>query len=179
MNDIKPRFFAGAQNDNSIISVFQKTTTYAKLSWPRRGRLGCSGVTLIEMIVAIVVIGIAMTAIMNAFSSLEGSLTPEYTIQAAALGQLQMEAISAKTRLQVPVAGTYSCAAFQAGPPAVPEVQCPVLGFPEYTYSWLVEDVSAATPDVASAPVFAAKVTLTVSRPNMPPINYYTLFGLD
>ncbi len=146
---------------------------------PQWSPRGCSGITLIEMVMAIVVIGIAMTAIMNAFSGLQGTVTPEYTIQAAALGQLQMEAISAKTRLQIPVAGTYSCAAFQAGPPAVPEVQCPVGGFPEYTYSWLVEDVSAATPDVASAPVFASKVTLTVSRSNMPPINYYTLFGLD
>ena len=105
---------------------------------------------------------------MNAFSSLKGSVSPEYTVQAAALGQFQMEAISAKTRLQIPVAGTYSCAAFQAGPPAVPEVQCSVPGFPQYTYNWLVEDVSAATPDVVSGPVFAAKVTLTVNRSNMP-----------
>ena len=142
-------------------------------------RLGCSGVTLIELVVAIVVIGIALTVIMNAFSSLKGSVVPEYTVQAAALGQLQMEAISAKTRLQVPGAGTYNCAAFQAGPPAVPEVQCAVAGFPEYTYNWLVEDVSAATPDVASGPAFASKVTLNVSRSGMSPINYYTLFGLD
>ena len=146
---------------------------------PKRSRLGCSGITLIELVVAIVVIGVALTVIMNAFSSLKGSVVPEYTVQAAALGQLQMEAIGVKTRLQIPAAGTYNCAAFQLGPPAVPEVQCAVPGFPEYTYSWLVEDVSAATPDVASVPAFASKVTLTVSRSSMPAIDYYTLFGLD
>jgi len=136
-----------------------------------------AGFTLIEVVIAIVIVAVAVPSVMIAFSSLKGSVTPEYVIQAAELGQLQMEAIAAKTRTQIPAAGTYTCAAFQG---TVPEVQCAVAGFGAYSYSWLVEDVDAADPDTSSpGATFAKKVTLTVNRADMAPVSFYTLFALD
>lgn len=136
-----------------------------------------AGFTLIEIIIAIVIVAIAVSSVMIAFSSLKGSVTPEYVIQAAELGQLQMEAIAEKTRTQIPAAGAYTCAAFQA---TVPEVQCTVAGFGAYSYSWVVEDVDAADPDTSSpGATFAKKVTLTVSRASMNPVSFYTLFATD
>ncbi|CAI2719249.1 prepilin-type N-terminal cleavage/methylation domain-containing protein [Nitrospina watsonii] len=136
-----------------------------------------AGFTLIEIIIAILVVAIAVPSIMIAFSSLKGSVTPEYVIEAAELGQLQMEAMAARTRTQIPAAGTYTCAAFQA---TVTEVQCAVAGFAAYSYDWVVEDVNATDPDTSSpGATFGKKVTLTVSRANMTPVNFYALFATD
>ncbi|CCQ90534.1 putative Prepilin-like protein [Nitrospina gracilis 3/211] len=135
------------------------------------------GFTLMEIIIAILIVGIAVPSIMIAFSSLKGSVIPEYTIEAAELAQLQMEAISEKTRTQIPAAGSYTCAAFQA---TVTEVQCAVAGFGAYTFAWVVADVDANDPDTSNpGATFAKKVTLTVTRANMTPVSFYALFATD
>ncbi|NIP99693.1 MAG: hypothetical protein GWM98_04035 [Nitrospinaceae bacterium] len=132
---------------------------------------------MMEIVLTILIIGIAIPSILISFSSLSGSVIPEYTIQAAALAQQQMEAISEHTRTTIPAAGAYTCAAFQA---TVAEVVCSVAGFTEYSFSWVVEDVDALDPDTSNpGATFGKKVTLTVSRGGMNAINYYTLFATD
>ena len=134
-----------------------------------------SGFTLVEMIIAMVVVGIALPSIMVAFSSMKSSVAPEYNIQAAELGQLQMEAISQHTFATIPAAGTYTCAAFQA---TVTEVQCAVAGFTAYTYSWTVVEVDSDDPDTGGVTGFAKKITLAVDRSGMGTVRFYTLFAM-
>ncbi|NIP99653.1 MAG: prepilin-type N-terminal cleavage/methylation domain-containing protein [Nitrospinaceae bacterium] len=134
------------------------------------------GFTLIELIAAIVLIGIAVPALFVPFSGLSESKHPESRVQASFWGLRQMEAISGLAYAGVPAAGSYSCAAFQAA--TVPEVDC---SSPDYNFTWRVEDVAAADPDTAvGAPDFAKKVTLTVTRTDgaIGALDFYTLFAL-
>ncbi len=132
------------------------------------------GFTLMEVIIAIVIAAIALPSIMIAFGSMKGSVTPEYNIQAAELGQFQLEAISQHTFATIPAAGAYTCAAFQA---TVTEVNCAVTGFTAYTYSWTVVEVDSDDPDTGGVTGFAKKVRLDVSRANMNTVSFYTLFA--
>ncbi|MCH8156683.1 MAG: prepilin-type N-terminal cleavage/methylation domain-containing protein [Nitrospinae bacterium] len=137
------------------------------------------GLTLIEVIVAIVIIAIAVPAIMVPFSGIKDVKNPEYVIQATYLAQLQMEAISGKFANEIPAVPYPSCTAFQE---AVSEVICVDADLPDYSFSWLVEQVTAADLDtVTSGNIFGKKVTLKVSRVDgaMDPIKFYTLFALD
>lgn len=147
-----------------------------------KSRLSAShGLTLIEMIIAIVVIAIAVPTIMVPFSGIKDVKNPEYVVQASYLAQLQMEAISGKFADEIPV-GTYSCTEFRAASPAVLEVLCGDADFSDYSFSWLVEQVTATDLDTDTGSAsFAKKVTLTVSRADgaMDPVKFYTLFALD
>lgn len=140
----------------------------------RRSVRNSCGFTLIEIILAIVVLAIALPSIMVAFSGMKGSVTPEYNIQAAELGQFQLEAISQHTFATIPAAGAYTCAAFQA---TVTEVNCAVTGMTAYTYSWTVVEVDSDDPDSGGVTSFAKKVTLDVSRAGMNTVRFYTLFA--
>jgi len=133
-----------------------------------------SGFSLVEMIVAIIVVAIALPSIMIAFSGMKSSVGPEYNIQAAELGQFQLEAISQHTFATIPAAGAYTCAVFQA---TVTEVNCAVTGFTAYTYSWTVVEVDSNDPDTGGITSFAKKVRLDVSRAGMNTVSFYTLFA--
>lgn len=129
------------------------------------------GFTLIEIIMAIVIIGIAVPTIMIPFSGLSKSKNPEYYIQASFLAQKQMEAMSGKKMSAIPSAGTYTCATFQA---TVTEISCSSTG---YTFSWLVEDVAANALNTAVGTTsFAKRVTLTVSHATGGDLKFYSLF---
>ncbi|KMP10517.1 hypothetical protein UR09_06005 [Candidatus Nitromaritima sp. SCGC AAA799-A02] len=123
---------------------------------------GNRGFTLIEMIIAIVVIGIAIPTIMIPFSGLKDTKRPELTIQAAFLAQKHMESLASKTR-DVTV-----CTGF----PVTEE---------GYTINCTEIDVASTDldTDVGSAS-FAKKVTLILTHPSMGgSLEFFTLFALD
>lgn len=134
---------------------------------------GDRGLTLIEVIVAIVVIGIAVPVLIVPFSGLKDTKNPEYVVQASYLAQQQMESIADKAYADLPAAGSYTCSQFQA---SVSSVDCSSA---QYSFSWLLENVNATSPNTAiGSPGFGKKVTLTVSRVDgaMAALTFYSLF---
>jgi len=121
------------------------------------------GVTLIELILVIVIIGLAVPALLVPFSGLSESKRPEYVIQATFLAQKHFENIAGKTQ------NTVSCADITAFSPEM-----------GYTLSCLLEDVANndLNTDVGASS-FAKKLTLTISRADgaMDPAEFYTLFA--
>ncbi|PIR00505.1 MAG: hypothetical protein COV66_06260 [Nitrospinae bacterium CG11_big_fil_rev_8_21_14_0_20_45_15] len=126
------------------------------------------GVTLIEIIVTLVVIGIAVPAIMIPFSGLNDSKKPEIAVQATYLANRQMEALADRKFDDLPASSAphSTCANFVANGLGLGNINCSVAGFTDYTFSWLVEDVSAASPGGAAlgSANFAKRVTLTVTH---------------
>ncbi|MFQ5481814.1 MAG: hypothetical protein ACE5ER_03555 [Nitrospinaceae bacterium] len=111
---------------------------------------------------SIVLVGILMPTVIIPFSGIKDTKIPEHVTSGTWLGFRQMEAIANRTSATLPPAGTYTCTQFQTGPPKVAEIDC---SSPDYTFTFLVEDVAANSPDVGgAAPGFGAKVTLTISR---------------
>ncbi|MBI5428693.1 MAG: prepilin-type N-terminal cleavage/methylation domain-containing protein [Nitrospinae bacterium] len=132
-----------------------------------------SGFTLIEIIIAIVVIGIAVPAIMIPFSGIKDVKKPEDAVRAALLAQKQMEAVSGKAYSEIPAAGSYTCAQFQT---TLSVIDCANT---EFDFNWTVENVAASAPNTAvGSPDFGKKVTLAVSRFDgaMSSTSFYTLF---
>ncbi len=120
------------------------------------------GVTLMELIIAIVIIGIAIPTIMIPFSGLTNVKKPEYVVQASFLAQKYMEKISEKAR------DTVSCA-----------TDIPTSDG-SFTLTCTEEDVDSADLDTdVGADSFAKKITLTISRTEMGDLKFYTLFALD
>ncbi len=132
----------------------------------RKQRFEKDGFTLIEVTMAIVIIAIAITGMLNAFSSLKDIKKPEYTVQGSFLALKQMEAISKYYYNQIPpltaTTGTnnYTCAQFSA---IISTIDCTNT---DYTFSWQVDNVSLATPNTvnSSSVDLGKKVTLTVTR---------------
>jgi prepilin-type N-terminal cleavage/methylation domain-containing protein len=132
------------------------------------------GFTLIEIILAIVIIGIVVVSMMNVFSGLKDIKKPEYAVQASFLALKQIEAISKAYYDTVPAAGTYTCAQFSA---TLTTVDCTNAA---YVFSWLVENSTMTTPNVSTGSADKVKkVTLTVTRTdgNMGSMKFYTLFS--
>lgn len=123
------------------------------------------GFSLIEIIMSIVLIGIAVPTFSNYFSGLDNSKEPEYFTEAVLLATRQMQGIRNETMARFPAPGVYpDCATFRAAAIGNPfNIECTAAPFTQYTFSWLVEDVGASNPN-GVAGVFGKKVTLTVSR---------------
>jgi len=125
-----------------------------------------SGFSLIEIIISIVLIGIAVPTFSNYFSGLGDSKEPEYYTEAVFLATRQMQGLRNETMARFPIAGVYpDCATFQAAAIGNPfNIECAAAPFNQYTFSWQVEDVGAGTPNTGGSGTYGKKVILTVSR---------------
>jgi prepilin-type N-terminal cleavage/methylation domain-containing protein len=170
-NHNKPR--AGANDDSRDLFKNPPHSPFIKG--------GSCGFTLIEVVLAMVIIGIAVTGMLNAFSGLKDIKKPEYTVQGSFLAMKQMEAISKYYYNQIPPltatvgTNTYTCAQFSA---IISTIDCTNTN---YTFSWQVDNVSMATPNtVNNASVdLGKKVTLTVTRNDggIGSMLFYTLYS--
>ncbi len=123
------------------------------------------GFTLIEIIIAMVLIGIAVPTIMIPFSGLDDTKNPEYIVQASFLAQQSMEEIASSTR----TTAITNCN----------NLTTPVNG---YTLTCSAIAVDATNPDVAAGgATFGQKLTLTVSRSDggMTPLVFNALFAFN
>ncbi len=127
-----------------------------------------AGFTIMEIIVAIVVIGITVPAIMTSFQGLAGSKNPEFVIQGSFIGQKKMEEFANLYRNTI----TAFCPEGTAAP-LTPEG--------DYSLDCLSEQVNATDPDSSTTSTFARKITLTVSRTDgtMSDMVFNALFALD
>lgn len=138
------------------------------------------GVTLIEIIITLVVIGISVPAIMIPFSGLGDSQGPEISVQATFLANRQMEALADRKYADIAAssASHSTCANFVANGTGLGNINCSVTGYTDYTYTWLIEDVTAASPGGAASGSFAKRVTLTVTHtPSGESYKYFTLIA--
>lgn len=123
------------------------------------------GFTLIEIIVAIVLIGIAVPGIMIPFSGLKDTKNPEFIVQASFIGQKRMEEIANSTRTNA----LTNCNALSA-----------TEG--DYTITCAAIAVNATNPDVvAGGATFAQKLTITVGRTDgaITPLEFNGLFSFN
>lgn len=127
-----------------------------------------SGFSLVEIVIAIVVIGVTVPAIMTAFQGLEGTKTPEFVIQASFIAQKKTEELASQNRLTI----ITSC-------PDGVTTALPPDG--DYAMTCLSEQVNATDPDTSTASTFARKITLTVNRTDgaMDAMQFSTMFALD
>lgn len=145
--------------------------THTRLSFPA----GEKGFTLIEVIMAIVIIGIASTAMINVFSGVQNVKKPEYVVQGSFLALKQMEAINKQYYDTMPAAGSYTCAQFSV---TLTLIDCSNVS---YTFNFVVENATMTTPNVSSGvstdPV--KKVTTTVSRNDnaIGSMTFYTMYS--
>lgn len=127
-----------------------------------------AGFSLVEIVVAIVIIGVTVPAIMTAFQGLEGTKTPEFVIQASFIAQKKTEELASENRISIAT----SC-------PDGVTTALPPDG--DYAMTCLSEQVNATDPDTSTASTFARKITLTVSRTDgaMDAMVFSTFFALD
>jgi prepilin-type N-terminal cleavage/methylation domain-containing protein len=116
------------------------------------------GFTLIEIIIAMVLIGIAVPSIMIPFSGLSDTKTPEYTVQGSFIAQKRIERMADKTQ-------TNALADCNNGNEGA------------YSLSCTATTVNASDPDTSTTSTFATKIILTVSRSDgaMSPLTFTTL----
>jgi prepilin-type N-terminal cleavage/methylation domain-containing protein len=116
------------------------------------------GFTLIEIIIAIVLIGIAVPSIMIPFSGLSDTKTPEFTVQGSFIAQKRIERMADKNQANA----LADCNNGNEG---------------AYTLNCVAATVNASDPDTAATSTFATKITLTVSRADgaMSPLTFTTL----
>lgn len=132
-----------------------------------------TGFTIIEIIVAILVIGITVPSIMISFQGLEDTKNPEYVIQGSFIGQKKIEGLADRYRT--------SSTASEDITTDCPEGTAATTTDGNYSLDCVSEQVDATDPDTSTTSTFARKVTLTVSRTDgaMPPLVFNTLFALD
>ena len=125
-----------------------------------------AGFTLIEIIVAIVVIGITVPAIMTAFSGVD-TKNPEYVVQASFAAQKRIEELANQFRDTI----TTAC----------PEGTPATFTDGDYSLDCESEQVNATDPDSSTTSTFARKIILKVSRTDgaMGEMEFNTLFALD
>ena len=116
------------------------------------------GFTLIEIIIAMVLIGVAVPSIMIPFSGLSDTKTPEFTVQGSFIAQKRIERMADKTQANA----LADCNNGNEG---------------AYSLSCTATTVNASDPDTAATSTFATKIILTVSRADgaMSPLTFTTL----
>ncbi|GEM_PF-717877 len=126
------------------------------------------GFTLIEIIMAIVIIGVAVPSIMIPFSGLSDTKNPEYIVQGSFLAQKRMEELANETRT------------------SIDDTDCPVGSSAsttdgDYSLACTSVSVNATTPDTSNTSTFAQKITLTVTRTDgaMDAMTFNQLFATD
>jgi Tfp pilus assembly protein PilV len=127
-----------------------------------------AGVSLVEIIMAIVIIGIAVPTIMAPFQGVENTKNPEYVIQAAFVAQQKMEDLANLNRGNI----TTPCPEGTPANTTTPE---------GYSLDCSSEQVNATDPDSAVVSTFARKVTLKVSRTDglLNKMEFSSLFALN
>lgn len=128
-----------------------------------------AGMTLMEIIIAIVVIGLAVPLITIPFSGNKDTKKPEYVVHASFIAQKHTETMAGSTAAQAATA----CALY-------PKTET-LTASDVYNVACLIYDVDAATPDDAPSGgeiVIGKKVTLTISRSDgdMTPALFYSFF---
>jgi MSHA pilin protein MshD len=128
-----------------------------------------SGVTLVELIVAIVIVGVALAGLVAAYNRASvASADPVVTQQMLAIAESMMEEVMLKpyagdgvpgaTRAQYDEIGDYANYASQ---PVTDADGAPIAGLDRYTVSVAVGPVANALPDVAAADARRIDVTVT------------------
>ncbi len=142
-----------------------------------------AGFSLIEIIMAIVLIGIAVPAFTIYFSGLDNTREPEYMTAGVLFGTGQMERIGDEPIFRIPAAGVYTCIQFRDWPVAnvTPPNNQPLntdCSNLDYDFNWSVSEVDAATPNTPASGTFGKRVVLTVSRVDgaMPAFQLFNLF---
>ena len=137
-----------------------------------------TGLTLIEVVVAIVLIGVALPTLTVHFSGIRSLNQPEFFTQATFLGARQIEGLANETLASIPAAGSYDCATFRdarVGGGSF-DIDCSST---VYLFNWRVDNVAANAVDTPSgSATFGKRIRLTVTRQDgeMPAFNFYTLF---
>lgn len=123
---------------------------------------GERGFTLIEIIIAIALIGVAVPTIMIPFSGLSDTKSPEYTVQGSFIAQKRIERMADKTQANA----LADCNNGNEG---------------AYNLNCVAATVNASDPDTAAVSTFATKIILTVSRADgaMSPMTFTTLIVED
>ena len=114
-----------------------------------------AGMTLMEIIIAIVVIGLAVPLITIPFSGNKDTKKPEYVVHASFIAQKHTETLAGSTAAQAATA----CALY-------PQTET-LTASDVYNVACAIYDVDAATPDdppSVGENVVGKKVTLTISR---------------
>ncbi|MBT3921990.1 MAG: prepilin-type N-terminal cleavage/methylation domain-containing protein [Nitrospina sp.] len=126
-----------------------------------------AGFTLVEIIVAIVVIGITVPGILMQFQGLEDTRNPEYVIQASFVAQKKIEDLATQFRDTI----TTAC----------PEGTAATSTDGAYSMDCISEQVNATDPDSSTTSSFARKITLKVTRTDgdMAEMKFNALFALD
>ncbi|MFT4579943.1 MAG: prepilin-type N-terminal cleavage/methylation domain-containing protein [Nitrospinales bacterium] len=127
-----------------------------------------SGFTLMEIIMAIVIIGIAVPSIMIPFQGLSDTKGPEYIVQASFLAQERMEQLANEDRTSILTScPNGSSASVSDGPGSA------------YTLACTSVQVNATNPDTSTTSTFARKVTLTITRADMDDLTFNQLFAVE
>ncbi len=128
---------------------------------------GCAGFTIIEIIVAIVIIGITVPTILTQFSGFEDTKRPEFIVQASFIAQKKAEELSSQFRNTI----TTAC----------PEGTAATSTDGDYSIDCISEQVNATDPDTTVTSTFGRKITLTVKRTDgaMSDMVFNTLIALD
>lgn len=112
-----------------------------------------NGFTLIEIIIAITLIGIAVPAIMIPFSGLSDTKNPEYIVQGSFEAQKKMEQLASET--------------FASIITACPDGSSANISYAgsDYILNCTSTTVNASDPDTTTvSATFGRKITLTVTR---------------
>ncbi|MZH02263.1 MAG: type II secretion system protein [Nitrospinae bacterium] len=121
------------------------------------------GFTLVEIILAIVVIGIAIPSIMIPFSGIQDTKKPELAIQGSFIALKHIESIASKTRDVSPCAG--------------------ITATTDEGYTITCSEINVDSTDLdtdTGSDDFAKKVTLTITHPEMSgSLEFFTLFASD
>ena len=126
-----------------------------------------AGFTILEAVIAIVIIGIAMPALVMWFSGLENTKSPEYIVQGSFVAQKKFEELASELRDTI----TTAC----------PDTTPLTTSDGDYSLACVSEAVNATDPDSTTASTFGRKITLTVTRTDgaMAALVFNTLFALD
>jgi prepilin-type N-terminal cleavage/methylation domain-containing protein len=132
-----------------------------------------AGFTLIEIILALVVIGVTVPSLMIWFSGLENSKNPEYVVQGSFIAQKKMEELASRYRT--------SSNASKAIITVCPNALAATTTDGDYSIDCQSTDVNATTPNTSATSTFAKKITLTVTRTDgaMAALVFNTLFTMD
>ena len=128
-----------------------------------------AGFTLIEIIVAIVLLGIAVPTLTVYFSGIGDSKVPEYQTEGVFLGTNQFERITDASFNRIPTAGTYTCTAFRDW--AITNATAPenyALNIDctntDYDFNFTVSLVAPDDVDTSGSGGWGKRVVMTLSR---------------
>ena len=143
---------------------------------------GNNGFTLIEFLVAIVILGVTIPTLMTPFSGLKDIKKPEYYVQASALMNHQVEALFRKaydeipSRTTCPVGTPCNCTTFQTNVGFI-DLNCSNT---DWSYTFGVENVDASDLGTSLSPnQLFKRITMVITNINseIPDQSLYFIVG--